>query len=305
MEDNLLIVGGSGFIGSSLVKRALDADFKVTVISLHQVELERRIANVNYLQVDIGDINSLKDKLLNLSFNYVVNLSGYVDHSKYLSGGHNVINTHFNGLQNLIRVLDWTKLSRFIQIGSSDEYGCISAPQFEYMKEAPISSYSIGKLASTRLLQMLYETEDFPAVVLRLFLVYGEGQNNLRFIPQVIEGCLRAEKFSVSEGRQLRDFCHIDDVTSGIIKSLEAEKALGEVINLASGKPVSIMEVVTEIQNIIGTGVPEFGKIAYRKNENMELYANIDKANKLLDWRPKIKLSDGLKSSINFYRSQN
>ena len=71
---------------------------------------------------------------------------------------------------------------RFVQIGSSDEYGNIKAPQHEESREHPISPYSIGKLASTQFLQMLHRTEGFPAVILRPFLIYGPGQDNKRFI---------------------------------------------------------------------------------------------------------------------------
>ena len=303
MEGHLLIIGGSGFIGRNLAEKSLKVGFNVTVVSLTKITDNKKIPGVIYIQVDITSLPLLKEKLFGISFNYVVNLSGYIDHSSYLNGGHIAINAHFNGLQNLLQVLDWSLIKRFVQIGSSDEYGNISAPQFEHMAESPISSYSLGKLASTKLLKMLYQTENFPVVILRLFLVYGEGQNNNRFIPQIIQGCLLGKSFSVSKGDQLRDFCYIDDITSGILQSLVKDKALGEVINLASGDSISIRSVIEKIQNLIGSGNPEFGKIAYRKSENMALYANIDKAKLLLEWQPKIDLNKGLANSIDFYRT--
>lgn len=303
MEGHLLIIGGSGFIGRNLAEKSTKEGFHTTVISLTQITYDKKIPGVNYIQVDITNLPLLKEKLFGVSFDYIVNLSGYIDHSRYLDGGYSAINAHFNGLQNLLKVLDWSLIKRFVQIGSSDEYGNISAPQFEHMCESPISSYSLGKLASTKLLKMLYQTEKFPVVILRLFLVYGEGQNNQRFIPQIIQGCLLGKKFPVSKGDQLRDLCYIDDITSGILQSLLKDKALGEVINLASGVSISIRSVVEKIQNIIGKGNPEFGKIAYRKSENMALYANIDKAKFLLEWHPKIDLQEGLAYSIDFYRT--
>jgi nucleoside-diphosphate-sugar epimerase len=303
VEGHLLIIGGSGFIGRNLAEKSLKVGLHTTVISLTQITYDKKIPGVIYIQVDITSLPLLKEKLFGVSFDYIVNLSGYIDHSRYLYGGHIAINTHFNGLQNLLQVLDWSLIKRFVQIGSSDEYGNISAPQFEHMSESPISSYSLGKLASTKLLKMLYETENFPVVILRLFLVYGEGQNNKRFIPQIIQGCLLGKSFPVSKGDQLRDFCYIDDITSGILQSLVKDKALGEVINLASGDSILIRSVVEKIQNLIGSGNPEFGKIAYRKGENMALYANIDKAKSLLDWSPKIDLYEGLANTIGFYRA--
>jgi len=303
MENNLLIVGGSGFIGRNLAIKSIDRGFNTTVISFNKVDDEKKILNVSYIQVDITNLPLLKEKISNTLFHYVVNLSGYIDHGLFLDGGSAAINTHFNGLQNLLQAINWTKLKRFVQIGSSDEYGSLSAPQSEDMCEIPISSYSLGKVASTKLLQMLHQTENFPAVILRLFLVYGEGQNTNRFLPQVIQGCLFKKNFPVSEGEQLRDFCHVDDISEGILKSLKKNNVNGEIINLASGNPISIRTIIEEIQNLIGTGSPDFGKIAYRKSENMKLYASTNKAMKLLNWKPQIHLKQGLTETIKFYQN--
>ena len=130
----------------------------------------------------------------------MINLSGYIDHSPFLDGGCSVINTHFGGVQNLLQVLDWSKLKRFVQIGSSDEYGNHPPPQHEEMRELPISPYSLGKVASTQFLQMLHRTQGFPAVIVRLFLTYGPGQDNKRFFPATIQGCLSAILFQQLQG---------------------------------------------------------------------------------------------------------
>ena len=198
--------------------------------------------------------------------------------------------------------MDWSTLKRFVQIGSSDEYGCLPAPQSENMRESPISSYSFGKLAATNLLQMLWRTEKLPVVILRLFLVYGEGQNDERFFPQIIKNCLLDKKFPTSEGKQLRDFSHVDDITNGILKTLNINEVNGEIINLASGVPISILEVIKNIQKFIGSGRPDFGKISYRVGENMALFADISKAKKLLDWSPKTGLEEGIKKTINHFK---
>ena len=215
-----------------------------------------------------------------------------------MEGGRNIIDTHFIGVQNLIQVIDWYELKRFVQIGSSDEYGNLPAPQSEEMREGPISSYSLGKLASTQLLQMLYRTVKLPAVTLRLFLVYGPGQDEKRFLPQIIKGCLSDNNFPTSAGLQLRDFCYIDDVIDGILTVLTNDKVNGEVINLASGTPVAIREVVEQVQKTVGKGSPEFGEIPYRVGENMELYANVSKAKELLDWEAKVSLESGIEKTV-------
>jgi len=305
MTDNLLIIGGTGFIGRHLTCAAVRAGFRTIVLSLQEPHREHKVTGATYLQADITDFNSLSNRLLNVGIEYVVNLSGYIDHSSFSAGGESVIDSHFSGVQNIVKVLDWGKLKRFIQIGSSDEYGNLKAPQNETMRESPISPYSFGKVASTQFLQMLNRTEGFPAVVLRLFLVYGPSQDHKRFLPQVIRGCASGKSFPTSLGEQLRDFCYVDDVTRGILTALMQADINGEVINIASGIPVTIRKVTETVKVLIGQGDPLFGQIPYRTAENMALYADISKANDLLEWKPEITLEDGILRTINFYRPAN
>jgi len=202
----------------------------------------------------------------------------------------------------LVEFIPRETLKRFVQIGSSDEYGNAPSPQNEDLREHPISPYSLGKVASTHFLQMLHQTENFPAIVLRLFLTYGPGQDLARFLPQIIKGCLSAEEFPTSLGEQLRDFCYIDDTVSAIIKSLECEAAVGEVINIASGTPVTIRQVIEKVTELVGgSGTPNFGGIPYRVGENMSLFANVSKAKNILGWKPCTSLDKGIKRTIEWY----
>ena len=130
----------------------------------------------------------------------MVNLGGYVNHTLFQEGGRQQVEEHFTAIQNLITVLSRKKLQRFIQVGSSDEYGNAPAPQHEHLREAPISPYSLGKVATTHFMQMLHQTEAFPAVIFRLFLTYGPGQNEERFLPKIIKGCLNDRSFPTSAG---------------------------------------------------------------------------------------------------------
>ena len=157
----------------------------------------------------------------------------------------------------------------------------------------------MAKVASTHFLQMLHRTEGFPVVVLRLFLTYGPGQSTDRFLPQIIAGCLGDREFPVSEGAQLRDFCYIDDVVEAILLSLITKNALGEIINISSGIPVTIRSIIENVTEIIGGGNPKFGAIPYRIGENMELFADIGKAKSLLGWKGCVHIRNSLKVTID------
>lgn len=298
----VLITGGTGFIGSHLLRGGLERGYEVTTLSLGPGPRTSSEGSSAHIACDLSKKANVTRALSGKSFDYVINLAGYINHSKYQAGGREVIDAHLGGLLNLIDALDWTSLRSFIQVGSSDEYGNAMAPQTESSLPEPISCYSYAKLAGLRLLEMLHRMESFPAIVLRFFLVYGPGQDSGRFIPQIIKGCLSNTPFPASEGHQLRDFTYIDDIVRGVYAAMENPAALGEVINLASGKPVSIREVVETIQRLIGSGQPKFGEIPYRKGENMELYADASRARDLLAWSPQTDLQTGLLRTIDYYR---
>jgi len=301
--NKLLVVGGTGFIGQHIVKRALKDKFQITVLSKNALNISNKFEGVNYINADISDKSNLKNQLKESVFDSVINLAGYINHSDYSDGGDLIYKVHFNGVRNLVDCIDKSCLKSFIQIGSSDEYGNNSAPQFEGQRESPFSPYSFAKVASTHFLQTLFKLENFPAVILRPFLVYGPGQDEKRFIPQIIKGCLNDKKFPTSKGEQLRDFCFIDDFVSAVFLALENKNVQGEVINISSGKPISIRKVTELIVNMIGSGRPQFGHFDYRQGESMSLYAEIEKANDLLDWKPIVKIEKGIAETIKWMKS--
>ena len=204
-----------------------------------------------------------------------------------------------------MKILPRRRLKRFVQIGSSDEYGNATAPQHEDQREHAISPYSFAKVACTHFLQMLNRSENFPAVTLRLFLTYGPGQGINRFLPQIIRGCLDDATFPTSAGEQLRDFCYVDDSVQAILQALTHPEVEGDVFNVASGIPVSIREMVEKVRNITGSGNPQFGEVSYRNGENMSLYANISKAKRILNWQSTTNLDKGLKKSIEWFANNN
>lgn len=301
LAPRLLVVGGTGFIGRHVSARGSDMGWRVT-----QLSLRRRISvadsRADHLVADIAVSSSVMEALRGRAFEYVVNCGGYIDHTPFSRGGRSVIDAHFGGVMNLVTALDRGPLRSFVNIGSSDEYGLVAAPQREDQVAAPRSPYGIAKLAAAELLQMLARSEAFPAITLRLFLTYGPGQGTERFLPQVIAGCLRDAHFPASAGEQLRDFCYIEDTVDAIFVALQSPNARGEIFNIGSGRPTSIRAMIDKVRAIIGTGAPRFGTIPYRPGENMSLYADISKARELLGWEPRVSSDAGLRSTIDWIR---
>jgi len=300
----ILVVGGTGFIGHHFVRLAKTEGLEVTSLSLSRPGTERTVEDVEYIVSDVECQNSLREKIGDRSFNYVVNFSGYIDHTPIEQGGDKVIRQHFLGLSNLITVINKGNLIKFIQVGSSDEYGGIPGPQKETDFPAPATPYAVAKLAATQFAQMLYRANRMPMMVFRIFLVYGPGQSPQRFIPQLVRGCINNIEFPVSEGKQIRDFCYVGDAISAIFWALDKSQCEGEVINLASGIPIRTKDVVSIVQSLTGGGVPIVGGLPYRNLESMVLYADISKAKQFLNWMPLTSLEEGLQKTIEAEKLQ-
>ena len=266
------------------------------------VGVKKRTANpnINYVQCDLSDKSNLLKSRLSRKFEYIFNLSGYINHCSFFQDGSSVLANHFSSLLNILDYIDKSALRCFIQLGSSDEYGISIPPQNETYKKKPFSTYSYAKSISTDLLQMLSKIENFPSVIVRPFLVYGPYQSKNRLIPHVIQGCLNDSEFAVSSGEQLRDFCYIDDFIEGVLKVALLNNPQAEVFNIASGNPVSVKFVIKTINEIIGKGNPIWNSIS--DNNMNDLYADITKMNKTFNWYPQTTLTSGLIKTINFYK---
>lgn len=302
-NKRILIIGGTGFIGSRLCRACVDGGGKVTCFGINNDNPLNRVKGIKYREIDITNEDMVKNGLKKERFDYVFNLGGYIDHAPFFSGGQRVIEAHLSGLFNIVKYLNKGVLKGFVQVGTSDEYGLTMAPQKECAREMPISAYSFAKTAATHFMQFLFRTEKFPVTIVRFFLVYGPGQADDRFLPQIIKACLQDKKFRTSAGRQFRDFCYVDDAVDALILAAINRGSKGRVINVASGIPVMIREIVKIVIRKTNGGKPIWGAYPYRKLENMELFADIGIAKKILKWKPKICLEEGLSRTIEYYKS--
>ena len=302
LKKNILIVGGTGFIGYHLAKRSLQKGWKVSSISTKPPKKIRYLKKVKYIICDITK-KKLLEKKIKRSYDYVVNLGGYVNHQDKKK----TFKSHYHGCKNLAEVFVKKNLTSFIQMGSSVEYGNMKSPQKENVKcniKLNKSTYGKAKLLSSIYLQNLHKKSKFPSTVLRLYLAYGPKQDINRLIPIIIKGCLKNKKFSCSSGVQLRDFIHVSDVVNAIFKLFKSKNAKGQIINIGSGKPRKIKTVIEDIRRIAKGGQPQYGKVQFRKDEISKLYPSIKKIKTIINWKPNISFSKGLKSTIESYNGK-
>ncbi len=295
-KKKILIVGGTGFIGYHLGKKILAKGWKITSISTKPPPKKRFLPKVKYIFCDITKKKSLESSI-KMSFDYIVNLGGYVDHSNKKK----TFKSHYMGCVNLTKIFLKKRPIAFVQMGSSGEYGVSKSPQKENVKCKPKSTYARAKLLASRYLINLYKSKKFPCTILRLYQAYGPRQDFNRFIPFIIKACIKNKKFPCSTGNQSRDFVHVNDVTEAILLTLKNKNARGQIINIGTGKPKKIISIIKYIVKILKGGQPQFGKIKLRKDEILNTYPNISKAKNKINWSPKISFEEGLKSTIKYY----
>lgn len=299
MIKKVLIIGGTGFLGFHTAKLFVKKKFRVISLSRSKPKKLRLIKNIKYVFCDISN----KKKLFNIlkkikKINFVINFGGEVEHKRVSK----VLSSHYNGLVNLANFFKDKSLTKFVQIGSSLEYGKSSSPQNENSKLNPKSNYSKAKMKSSKYLLNLYKKNDFPVIILRPYQIYGPYQDLNRFIPITIIGCLENKKFKCSDGRQFRDFIFIEDFVNYLYLLLVKQNIKGEIFNIGFGKPIKIKNIINLIRKQIKMGAPQFGKIKLRKEENLITYPNVSKLQRYTKTKPKVNFVKGLKKTIKFYK---
>ena len=220
---NLLIIGGTGFIGTHLIKKISKSKFYIYCLSSRSLRKDRKLKNVKYILCDISNRKKLFKSLNKYNFDIIVNLGGHVNHQEWKK----TYNTHYVGCKNLADYFVDKKILNFIQLSSSLEYGSNVSPHLEKMKiniKKLNTAYSIGKARATKYLLTLNKKKKFPVTILRLYLVYGPEQDYNRIIPITIKNFLSKKKLPLTNCEQTRDFLYIDDFINLILKKIFFKK---------------------------------------------------------------------------------
>lgn len=295
-----MVTGGSGFLGRNFISELLKKKkFKIYSLSQKKIKKKFQKKNIKYIFCELQNKSKLKKKL-NFRFDFVVNFAGHINHNEVKK----TFETHHLGLKNLVEILVDKKIDKFIQIGSSVEYGFSKSPQKEENKidvNKIKSVYGRSKLMSTNYLIRTYRQKNFPVLILRPYLIYGPGQSLDRLIPITIINCLKNNSFSCSAGNQVRNFMYVKDFLK-ILYKLIFSKTNGEVFNVGSSKNHRVKFIISKIRNIINRGIPKYGQIKLRKDEPLNLYPNLTKLKKFIKLKNETSIEEGLKKTIHYYK---
>lgn len=299
MNKKILIIGGTGFIGSHLVNFLKKKNFDITSVSRNKF-IKNKNLNVKYIFFDFSKKKNFKI-LDRYKFDIVINLGGNVDHFNKKK----TIASQYTAVKNLIDYFSNKKLKIFLQVGSCAEYGLSDSPHKESYLCKPKMIYAKTKLRATKYIQKICKEKKINGIILRLYQVYGPTQSNNRFIPIIIQKCLNDDLYLCHDKGVLRDFLYIDDLLNLLLKIFNKKdftQISGQIFNVGYGKGFDLNLVAKKIEKISQGGSQSLKKIDLRPDEPKKIYPSISRVRKIFNWRPKTKFEIGLKKTINSYR---
>jgi nucleoside-diphosphate-sugar epimerase len=312
----LLLSGGTGFIGSSLLDRLLESRL-VDVVEIHVIEryvtgrygtLDRRVSTHF---ADLRDFSSIRSIVKLVKPDLVIHLAAISPVAYSYDHPNEVMETNLQGTINLAEACrkNCENLEAFVSAGTTEEYGTTPyRPANEETPCFPNSPYSISKHAATEYLLYLHKAFDFPSIICRATNSYGRKNDTHFFIEKLVHQMLRdpSGKVYIGETRQIRDFMYADDHTAAYLSLIaRPEKCLGRVFNFATGdaKPLyEVVELISELTQFQGTILS--GTVPKRPLDIYNHVIDSSRARKELGWKHRFDLKSGLKKTIEFWRQK-
>ena len=302
----ILVSGGSGFIASHLTRRLIAEGGEVAVITkynsiIDNIRLVDVWKKVKVIEADIRNLDSLK-QISGFKPDIVYHFAAYNHVGDSFIHVQESLDCNVKGTANLIEAYD--DYERFVYISSSEVYGYQSKVPFsEDMCPKPVSPYSVGKYAGELYCRMKMENMGRPITILRPFNAFGPYQSPKAVIAEMILTCLAGEPVLSTEGKQTREFNYVENLVDAFILAGIRQEALGQIINIGSGKDISIRDLITMIHKETNSDSQlRIGELKYRPTEIWQMFADNKKAKELLGWEPKLGFAQGLKRTIKWYR---
>ncbi|MDR2565006.1 MAG: GDP-mannose 4,6-dehydratase [Bifidobacteriaceae bacterium] len=302
----VLVTGAAGFIGSSLVDYLLSAtDYHVVGIDSFSDYYSVGTKENNIRDAGLSErFALLRCDLLSADLEAIVR---EVDVIFHLAGEPGVRGSWGHGFRNyadanilatqrlLDAALSCTRLRRFVYASSSSVYGDADRyPVTEMTLPNPLSPYGVTKLAGEHLCGLYGKVFNLPTTMLRYFTVYGPRQRPDMAFTRMLRCAATGTEFDLyGDGSQIRDFTYVADIAAANIAAAEGDQAPGTVINLAGGSEVSMREAISEIEKVTGKSLL-LRTQGRASGDVMRTGAETERAHRLLGWRPRVGLSEGL-----------
>lgn len=333
MKKRIIVTGGAGFIGSTLIKyivknlheKILNLDKLTYAGNLSSLESIYKNSDYSFEEIDICNETDVQNIIEKYKPTNIIHLAAETHVDNSIDDSINFIKTNIIGTYNLLQSslnfwkrLDYDKRNKFLfQHVSTDEvYGSLNFESSSFTEKTaydPTSPYSASKASADHLVRAWNKTYNLPAIITNCSNNYGPYQFPEKLIPLTIIKVLKNEKIPLyGNGQQIRDWLHVEDHAEGIVKVMLYGKS-GETYNIGGNNELSnldLVELICEIfselnknQKIIKNENPRelISFVKDRPAHDIRYAINTDKINNELKWKPKIEFKDGLKKTIIWY----
>ena len=305
-DKRVLVTGGAGFIGSETVNQLLTQGSLVTVFDnfssgkMHY--LPKKHKNLNIIKGDITNEDAVTKATKNQEA--IIHLAAlpFIPDSFYYPVDFFKVNT-IGSMHVFWSAVKSKTVEAVVTISTSEVYGSAQyTPMDENHPTSPYSTYAVSKLAADRAAFTLHKENGFPSIVIRPFNTFGPRFTEPYIIPEILSQLLHGNReLNLGNVNSTRDFTFVSDTVNAILRATQEKKAIGEIINIGSANEIRIGDLVTKLSNIMKV------KTRIKRDESRlrpydvnRLVCNNTKAQKLLNWKPKISIDKGLKMTFDW-----
>ncbi len=307
----VLVTGAAGFIGSHLVEALVRDGAEVRAFVrynshndygwLEEVEPEL-FKEIEIFRGDLVNPEAAagavggRERILHLGALIPIPYS-YVHPREFIS-------TNVTGSLNMLEAARRAGISRLVQTSTSEVYGTpLEVPIPETAPLNAQSPYAASKIGADQLALSYHVSFDLPVVIARPFNTFGPRQSARAVIPTIITQAMSEDEIVLGSTDPTRDFLYVEDTVRGLMRCAEADGIDGQVINLGTGKEISVGDLAALILAELGIDKPIRGadeRLRPARSEVQRLQADITKAERLLGWSPSVALDDGLRRTIEW-----
>ena len=314
-----LVTGGAGFIGSNFVHHLFHKYPEYRILVLDLLTYAGSVDNLptafhdasssGRIEFWYGDVRnaSLVDNLVRRA-DVVVHFAAETHVTRSIFDNHHFFETDVLGTQVISNaVLRAENVDRFIHISTSEVYGTAdSSLMDEQHPLMPLSPYAAAKAGADRLVYSYWATYQLPATIVRPFNNFGPRQHLEKAVPRFVTSCLLDEPLRVhGDGSAARDWIYVQDTCEAIDCVAHCDKAavVGEVINIGTGRSLSIAEVAMATVRQMGKPESLITYVGDRPGQVFRHTADAAKAKRILGWEPAIDFETGLAKTIDWYQN--
>lgn len=312
-DQDVLVTGAGGFIGSHLVERLCHLGARVTALVRYNsmndwhllCELPREmLAGVRVLEGDVRDPHFVARACRGVQV--VFHLAATISIPQSYATPTDFVETNVRGTANLLSAVMESGCRRMICTSTSEVYGtAVTTPMNEDHPLSPQSPYAASKAGADLLALSYVHSFGAPVAILRPFNAYGPRQSARAIIPAILSQLAEGDTVRAGDVTTRRDFTYVADTVEGFIAAASVDGAVGKVVNLGSGADVSIQDLIGMAGRIAGREpviVREEARVRPGKSEVRLLRADATRAHTLLGWRPRTPLDRGLKKTLDYIR---